>query len=243
MVVDLPDPLGPRKPCTSPASTVRSSPSRARTVPNFLTRPRISMGVLTPPTIGRPTAPGRTCLRVGDVDPDRPGIEDRLVEDRATRVGDGEPRLHGPHPAQPGVVEHLLDGRPVSPGHHRSAVAGSGPRGRLPPRRPAAPGCRGGGRSAAGSGRRPWCGPARAAGRSCARPARSRPGGRPRSRPCGPAGLPRPRAPAGRHEGTRLRRTVVRRLEGQAGREVRAVVGHPARAPSRTTRSCPRAGR
>ena len=36
MVVDLPAPLGPRKPCTSPAVTVRSRPSRARDLPERL---------------------------------------------------------------------------------------------------------------------------------------------------------------------------------------------------------------
>src|SRR6478672_2054625 len=39
-VVDLPAPLGPRKPCTSPWFTSRSSPSSARTLPKFFTRPR-----------------------------------------------------------------------------------------------------------------------------------------------------------------------------------------------------------
>src|SRR5579864_2412037 len=39
MVVVLPEPLGPRKPYTSPASTVRSSPFKARVVPKFLTSP------------------------------------------------------------------------------------------------------------------------------------------------------------------------------------------------------------
>ncbi|CKR47832.1 Uncharacterised protein [Mycobacterium tuberculosis] len=43
-VVDLPAPLGPRKPCTSPSRTVRSSPSSARTDPKCLVSPRISMG-------------------------------------------------------------------------------------------------------------------------------------------------------------------------------------------------------
>src|SRR3954452_8012574 len=40
IVVDLPAPLGPRKPCTSPGRTCRSSPSRARTLPKLLTRSR-----------------------------------------------------------------------------------------------------------------------------------------------------------------------------------------------------------
>src|SRR5512146_235211 len=36
IVVDLPAPLGPRKPWTSPGATSRSSPSSARTEPKFL---------------------------------------------------------------------------------------------------------------------------------------------------------------------------------------------------------------
>ena len=43
MVVDLPAPFGPRKPCTSPSATVRSSPSSARTEPKFFVSPWISI--------------------------------------------------------------------------------------------------------------------------------------------------------------------------------------------------------
>src|SRR5712675_2622536 len=39
MVVDLPAPLGPRKPSTSPLATVRSIPDTAVIEPNFLVRP------------------------------------------------------------------------------------------------------------------------------------------------------------------------------------------------------------
>src|SRR4051794_41858449 len=39
MVVDFPEPFGPRKPTTSPAGTVSSRPSRARTLPKVLVRP------------------------------------------------------------------------------------------------------------------------------------------------------------------------------------------------------------
>src|SRR6266487_2413822 len=39
MVVVLPAPLGPRNPYTSPVSTFRSSPFKARVVPKFLTSP------------------------------------------------------------------------------------------------------------------------------------------------------------------------------------------------------------
>src|SRR3954451_19134316 len=38
MVVDLPAPFGPRKPSTSPRSTVKETPSTARLAPNVLTR-------------------------------------------------------------------------------------------------------------------------------------------------------------------------------------------------------------
>src|SRR3954463_1324659 len=38
MVVDLPAPLGPRKPSTSPRSTLKEMPSTARLAPNVLTR-------------------------------------------------------------------------------------------------------------------------------------------------------------------------------------------------------------
>jgi hypothetical protein len=51
IVVDLPEPLGPRNPCTSPVPTVRSSPSSARVGPNVLTRPEVSIAA------GMPAAP------------------------------------------------------------------------------------------------------------------------------------------------------------------------------------------
>jgi hypothetical protein len=43
MVVVFPEPFGPRKPCTSPVCTVRSSPSRGRVRPKDLTRPAIEI--------------------------------------------------------------------------------------------------------------------------------------------------------------------------------------------------------
>ena len=46
MVVDFPAPFGPRKPWISPASTVRSSPSRAMVRPNRFCRPRVLITVL-----------------------------------------------------------------------------------------------------------------------------------------------------------------------------------------------------
>ena len=45
MVVVLPEPFGPRKPCTSPGCTTRSSPSSARVDPNVFTSPTIEIAV------------------------------------------------------------------------------------------------------------------------------------------------------------------------------------------------------
>src|SRR5436309_5772264 len=42
IVVDLPAPLGPRNPCTSPVATVRSSPSNAFVCPKDLWSPETS---------------------------------------------------------------------------------------------------------------------------------------------------------------------------------------------------------
>ena len=53
IVVDFPDPLGPRNPCTSPVATSRSSPSSARVLPNVLTRLRTEMAALTRRTVDR----------------------------------------------------------------------------------------------------------------------------------------------------------------------------------------------
>ena len=43
MAVDLPDPLGPRKPATSPESTASSSPSKATVCPKRLCSPDTEM--------------------------------------------------------------------------------------------------------------------------------------------------------------------------------------------------------
>src|SRR5690242_20316971 len=51
MVVDFPAPFGPRKPRTSPVSTVRSSPSRALVRPNVLTRPAALIAVVMGETL------------------------------------------------------------------------------------------------------------------------------------------------------------------------------------------------
>src|SRR6202521_1429697 len=48
MVVVLPEPFGPRNPWTSPASTDKSRPSRARVDPNVLTRPEMEIASGTP---------------------------------------------------------------------------------------------------------------------------------------------------------------------------------------------------
>ena len=53
MVVDLPAPLGPRKPWTSPGDTVRSRPSSARNWPNVLTRPRTEMTAVSDASMTR----------------------------------------------------------------------------------------------------------------------------------------------------------------------------------------------
>src|SRR5690606_38307176 len=45
MVVDLPEPLGPRKPYTCARGTVRSTPSTARSWPKHLLRPRPPMAM------------------------------------------------------------------------------------------------------------------------------------------------------------------------------------------------------
>src|SRR4051794_35351511 len=52
-VVDLPAPLGPRKPCTSPVSTVRSRPSSARVRPKFLTSPDTEIAAVMTPKLHR----------------------------------------------------------------------------------------------------------------------------------------------------------------------------------------------
>jgi hypothetical protein len=47
MVVVLPAPLGPRKPCTSPAATLKSSRSRARELPKSFTNADARIAVIT----------------------------------------------------------------------------------------------------------------------------------------------------------------------------------------------------
>src|SRR5262249_10126918 len=53
IIVVLPAPFGPRKPKAIPAGTVRSTPLTAVRSPNFFVRPRVSMTVATPPSLGR----------------------------------------------------------------------------------------------------------------------------------------------------------------------------------------------
>ena len=52
MVVDLPAPLGPRKPRTCPRGTVRLMPSTALSVPKLLLSPTASISavIVSPPT-------------------------------------------------------------------------------------------------------------------------------------------------------------------------------------------------
>ena len=45
IVVVLPAPFGPRKPCTSPCGMDRSRWSKARVVPKSLTSPRVAMAL------------------------------------------------------------------------------------------------------------------------------------------------------------------------------------------------------
>src|SRR5437667_12479383 len=51
IVVDLPAPLGPRKPCTSPVLTARSRPSSARVRPNDLYRPDTEIALVILPKV------------------------------------------------------------------------------------------------------------------------------------------------------------------------------------------------
>ena len=108
---------------------------------------------------------------VDDLDPHGLRVEDRLVQ-HGPAAGPA-PRATAPPPSaarsrgSASTSSTAAWSPPVTSG---TRSPGSAPRGRRRPRRPAAPGCRAAGRTAAGSGPRPWCGPGRAAGRSCARP-------------------------------------------------------------------------
>ena len=162
----------------------------------------------------------------------------RLLEDAAPRVRHRRARARRPSTsAQPRVGQDLVDRGPVAAGHDQSARRrpGSGRRGRPRPRRPAAPGCPGAGRTAAGSARRPWSGPARAAGRPWTRRSAPPPAAPPRSRPCGPAA--RPSRPAADRVRERRRLRAARRTarsNGSRAWNVRPVLARPARAPSAT---------
>ena len=191
-----------------------------------------------------PVGPARTADRrrpltdptssgVGDLDPHR-GRVARPPGPGPPAAGP-EPASHGScaarrDPGQPRVVEDRLHGARGRPRSHQRLEArledpGGVVGGRLVGRR--GPGCPGAGRTAAGSGRRPWCVPARAAGRPCARRARRPRAGRPRSRPCAPAA--RPSAPGTRdRRGEARRRRPARRTtrsNGSARRGGRAVAG------------------
>ena len=182
-----------------PARTSRSRPSRARQRPKFLTRPLDLDRVATLTTLApygvraaRTRASG-----VGDVDADRLRVQDRLVQHRAARVGHRQPRAR--RPCMPTTAAGRSAPRRPPRGRRRSPEApgaedprrmvGGGLVG-LPRLVVAAPG-----EALLALARRPWCVPARAAGRSCARPARRPPAGRRRSRPCARAARPTPPAP------------------------------------------------
>ena len=93
MVVYFPDPFGPRKPCTSPPRTSRSSPSSATVRPKYFFRPRTSIGDVMVPSSrwtrtthqpGWSNRIGRTC---------RLARLDSLVPPyRLTRIGPAENR-------------------------------------------------------------------------------------------------------------------------------------------------------
>src|SRR5580704_757558 len=57
MVVVLPAPFGPRKACTSPAPTSRSSPSSARTLPYRLVSPAARIATPLIPSLYRAAGP------------------------------------------------------------------------------------------------------------------------------------------------------------------------------------------
>ncbi len=62
MVVDLPAPLGPRKPSTSPRATEKLTASTAVKLPNRLVRPSISISAASPGSpAGGNTATTRRC--------------------------------------------------------------------------------------------------------------------------------------------------------------------------------------
>src|SRR5690606_9070420 len=66
IAVDFPAPLGPRKPCTCPAWTLRSRPSSARTVPKVLTSRTVSMtSVIAAPLVGHCDRHVLDCLEGG----------------------------------------------------------------------------------------------------------------------------------------------------------------------------------
>src|SRR5437763_11279350 len=97
MVVDLPAPLGPRKPNVSPGGTLKFTWRTASKSSNRLPRPTASMTGATPPSCARVSVPA-TCTTMTDVtgggcllrspadgaDPLRP----RTGDDRRPAVGD-----------------------------------------------------------------------------------------------------------------------------------------------------------
>ena len=123
IVVDLPAPLGPRKPNTSPVATSKLIPRTARTSPNVLARSVTEMaGVATDAWVGVPSASviaiaavtlalvggfvaGRAvCFRVGGRDVGRARVVNCLVGSLAGLIG-----ILGEDPVQaaPGLVQQL----------------------------------------------------------------------------------------------------------------------------------------
>src|ERR1051325_4313903 len=87
IVVDLPAPLGPRKPSTSPSATAKDTPSTAVSGPNFLTRWRISSICYAP----QEAAPFSNCRRTRHRDrtaqsaaPGEQGVTGRQISLQAT---------------------------------------------------------------------------------------------------------------------------------------------------------------
>src|ERR1700694_4486877 len=79
MVVVLPEPSAPRNRWTSPASTDKSRPSRARVDPNVFTRPEMEIACGTPPIIA--PAPRRATSQkwIRFIEPSRRQLESCLV--------------------------------------------------------------------------------------------------------------------------------------------------------------------
>src|SRR6266545_2984164 len=111
IVVVLPAPLGPRNPCTSPAATVRSSPSRARVCPKVFTNPATEIaGARSPADTAEPRAAEEAMdiarSSVAFVTESRPPT----APDRADGPGRASPDVTPRRAcAHPGSLRHLHD--------------------------------------------------------------------------------------------------------------------------------------